>query len=104
MFVVSSGWIWHYNLSTKTSACIRINGTYTGWFDIRKCQERVASSWPLNLFMDCCLYDLKEYECRIKMDQLYVVPTPNVCGRPSNSNKSSDIFIYLVTRISPLRC
>ncbi|GBP91983.1 hypothetical protein EVAR_59377_1 [Eumeta japonica] len=51
-----------------------MNGAYTDWFDIRRGvgQECVASPCLFNLLMDSCLYDLKEYECRLRMDELSV--------------------------------
>ncbi|GBP43005.1 SH2B adapter protein 1 [Eumeta japonica] len=35
-------------------------------------QECVTSPWLFNLFTDSCLYDLKEYECGLRMDELSV--------------------------------
>ncbi|GBP34273.1 hypothetical protein EVAR_13412_1 [Eumeta japonica] len=35
-------------------------------------QGCVASSWLFNLFIDSCLYDLKEYECGLRMDEQFV--------------------------------
>ncbi|GBP46108.1 hypothetical protein EVAR_26553_1 [Eumeta japonica] len=35
-------------------------------------QECVASPWLFKLFMDSCLYDFKEYECGIRIDELSV--------------------------------
>ncbi|GBP45683.1 hypothetical protein EVAR_35951_1 [Eumeta japonica] len=57
-----------------SSACIRINGAYTDWFDIRRGvrQGFITLPWLFNLFMDSCLYDLKEYECGLRMDELSV--------------------------------
>ncbi|GBP05585.1 hypothetical protein EVAR_3064_1 [Eumeta japonica] len=47
-----------------SSACIRINRPHTDWFDFRRGirQVCVASPW---LFMDSCLYDLKENKRRM---------------------------------------
>ncbi|GBP68861.1 Neuronal acetylcholine receptor subunit alpha-3 [Eumeta japonica] len=57
-----------------SGACVRINGACTDWFDIRRGvrQECVASPWQFNLFMDSYLYDLKEYEYGLRMDELSV--------------------------------
>ncbi|GBP12170.1 hypothetical protein EVAR_6354_1 [Eumeta japonica] len=44
-----------------------------------------ASPWLFNLFMDSCLYDLKEYECRLRMDALCVKFLLHVRREPSNS-------------------
>ncbi|GBP20992.1 hypothetical protein EVAR_9566_1 [Eumeta japonica] len=51
----------------NSCVCVRINGTYTDWFDIRRGDKQgcATSPWLFNLFMDSCLYDLKEYECRL---------------------------------------
>ncbi|GBP18830.1 hypothetical protein EVAR_93258_1 [Eumeta japonica] len=55
-----------------SSVYVRINGAYTDWFDIRKGvrQRCVASTWLFNLFMDSCLYYLKEYKCGLRMVDL----------------------------------
>ncbi|GBP51117.1 hypothetical protein EVAR_31842_1 [Eumeta japonica] len=44
------------------------------WKSHRECQTSlcVASPWIFNLFMDSCLYDLKEYEYGVRMDELSV--------------------------------
>lgn len=57
-----------------SSACVRINGAYTDWFDINKGvrQGCVASPWLFNLFMDSCLNDLRESECGLRMGELLV--------------------------------
>ncbi|GBP77341.1 hypothetical protein EVAR_54713_1 [Eumeta japonica] len=54
-----------------------INGLYTDWFDIRRGvrQGCVASPWLFNLFMDSCLYDLKQYECGLRMNELSAEPS-----------------------------
>ncbi|GBP14658.1 hypothetical protein EVAR_9571_1 [Eumeta japonica] len=40
--------------------------------DARVIQGCVASPWLFNLFMDSCLYGLKEYECGPRIDWLFV--------------------------------
>ncbi|GBP14546.1 hypothetical protein EVAR_7812_1 [Eumeta japonica] len=75
MHGVSSGLIQAlHSLCRGSSAYVRINRAYTDWFDIRRgvTEGCVASSWLFNLFMDSCLYDLKEYECGLRMDELSV--------------------------------
>ncbi|GBP72288.1 hypothetical protein EVAR_24856_1 [Eumeta japonica] len=64
----------------------------TDWFDIRRGVRRgcVASPWLFNLFMDSCLYDLKEYERGLRIDELpvncllyadnQVILVPSACG------------------------
>ncbi|GBP58341.1 hypothetical protein EVAR_40907_1 [Eumeta japonica] len=56
------------------STSFRINGAYIDWFDTCRGerQEYITSPWLFNLFMDSCLYDLKEYELGLKMDELSV--------------------------------
>ncbi|GBP15443.1 Mini-chromosome maintenance complex-binding protein [Eumeta japonica] len=44
-------------------------------------QGCLALPWLFNLFMDSCLYDLKEYECGLRMD---VCQMPPVRRRPNN--------------------
>ncbi|GBP32435.1 Indole-3-acetaldehyde oxidase [Eumeta japonica] len=63
-------------------------------------QGYVASPWLFNLFMDSCLYDLKEYECGPRMDKLsvkcllyaddQVIFTSSVCGLQGIVNKMND--------------
>ncbi|GBP51163.1 hypothetical protein EVAR_97987_1 [Eumeta japonica] len=75
MYGVNSGLIQALqSLYRGSSAYVRINGPYTDWFDIRRGvrQGCVASSWLFNLFVDSCLYDLKEYECGLRMDELSI--------------------------------
>ncbi|GBP15384.1 hypothetical protein EVAR_80558_1 [Eumeta japonica] len=74
MHGVSSGLIQASHQASGSSACIRINGAYTDWFDIRRGvrQGYVALPWLFDLFMGSCQYDLKEYECGLKMDKLSV--------------------------------
>ncbi|GBP26610.1 hypothetical protein EVAR_18247_1 [Eumeta japonica] len=75
MHGVSSGLIQALlSLYRDSSACVRINGAHTDWFDIHRGVKRgcVASPWLFNLFMDSCLHDLKEYECGLRMDELSV--------------------------------
>ncbi|GBP54494.1 Retrovirus-related Pol polyprotein from type-1 retrotransposable element R2 [Eumeta japonica] len=57
-----------------SSACVRINGADPEWLDILRGvrQGCVTSPWLFNLFMDSCLYDLIEYECGLRMDELSV--------------------------------
>ncbi|GBP45767.1 LINE-1 retrotransposable element ORF2 protein [Eumeta japonica] len=57
-----------------SSACVRINGAYIDWFDIRRGvrQGCVASPWLFNLSMDSCLYDFKECKCGLRKDELSV--------------------------------
>ncbi|GBP70995.1 Retrovirus-related Pol polyprotein from type-2 retrotransposable element R2DM; Endonuclease [Eumeta japonica] len=75
-------------------ACVRIKGAYTDRFDIRRGikQGYVASPGIFNLFLDSCLYDLKEYEyeCELRMNELsvkcllyaddQVILAPSACG------------------------
>ncbi|GBP03759.1 hypothetical protein EVAR_2483_1 [Eumeta japonica] len=73
-----------------SNACVRINRAQ--WFGNRKAvrQGYVASPWLFNLFMDSCLYDLKDYEYGQKMDELSVkcllyadnqlILAPSACG------------------------
>ncbi|GBP12792.1 Retrovirus-related Pol polyprotein from type-1 retrotransposable element R2 [Eumeta japonica] len=80
------------SLYRGSSTCFRINGAYTDWFDIRRGvrQGCVASPWQFNLFMDSCLYDLKEYDCGLRTDELSakcllyaddrVILAPSACG------------------------
>lgn len=62
------------SLYEGSSACIRINGAYTDWFEISMGvrQGCVASPWLFNLFMDSCLSELKERECGLRMNGLLV--------------------------------
>lgn len=62
------------SLYKDSSACVRINGSYTDWFNIEKGvrQGCVASPWLFNLFMDSCLQDLKGDECGLRMEGLRV--------------------------------
>ncbi|CAG4935954.1 unnamed protein product [Parnassius apollo] len=57
------------SLYRDSSACVRINGVYSDWFDIHKGvrQGCVASPWLFNLFMDSCLQNLKVEECGLRM-------------------------------------
>ncbi|GBP06518.1 hypothetical protein EVAR_4635_1 [Eumeta japonica] len=62
MHGVSSGLIQaQQSLYRGSSACLRINGAYTDWFDIRRGvrQGCVACPWLFILFVDSCLYDLR---------------------------------------------
>ncbi|GBP79852.1 Retrovirus-related Pol polyprotein from type-2 retrotransposable element R2DM; Endonuclease [Eumeta japonica] len=80
------------SLYRSASACVKVIGTYTDWFDIHRSvrQRCVASPWLFNLFMDSCLQDLKEYECRLRMNELslkcylyaddQVILAPSACG------------------------
>ncbi|GBP80944.1 hypothetical protein EVAR_56582_1 [Eumeta japonica] len=62
--------------------------------------ECVASPWLFNLFMDSCLYDLREYECGLRMDELFVesllsaddrvIRAPSACGLQEMVNKIND--------------
>ncbi|GBP82000.1 hypothetical protein EVAR_62877_1 [Eumeta japonica] len=56
------------------SVCLRINAACTDWFVIRKGVRKgcVASPWLLNLFMESCVYDLKEYDCGLRMAEGFV--------------------------------
>ncbi|GBP71011.1 hypothetical protein EVAR_57779_1 [Eumeta japonica] len=60
------------SLYRGSSACVKINRKYIDWFDIRRGVRLrcVASSLLLNLYMDSFLYNLKEYECGPRMDEL----------------------------------
>ncbi|GBP73853.1 hypothetical protein EVAR_52413_1 [Eumeta japonica] len=60
------------------SACVRIYGAYTDWFDIRKVvrQGYVGSPWLFNLFVDCHLY-----ECGLRMGKLSVKCLLNADGQ-----------------------
>ncbi|GBP68805.1 Retrovirus-related Pol polyprotein from type-2 retrotransposable element R2DM; Endonuclease [Eumeta japonica] len=90
------------SLYRGSSACVRKNGAYIDWFDIGRSvrQGCIASSWLFNLFMDSYLYDLKEYECRLRMDELsvkYLVYTDDqvmlavsACGLQEMVNKIND--------------
>ena len=62
------------SLYRDSSACVRINGAYTEWFNIEKGvrQGCVASPWLFNLFMNNCLTDLKENESGLRMNELLV--------------------------------
>ncbi|GBP40273.1 Transposon TX1 uncharacterized 149 kDa protein [Eumeta japonica] len=85
-----------------SSACVRINGTNNVWFDMRRVvrQGCVASLWLFNLFMDSFLHDLKEYECRLRMDELsvkcllyaneQVVLAPSACGLQEMESSGSE--------------
>ncbi|GBP20323.1 hypothetical protein EVAR_10586_1 [Eumeta japonica] len=55
-----------------SSAYVKINGAYTKWFDIRRGVGQVCVALPclFHLAVDSCLYDLKEYECGLRMDEL----------------------------------
>ncbi|GBO98641.1 Retrovirus-related Pol polyprotein from type-2 retrotransposable element R2DM; Endonuclease [Eumeta japonica] len=100
---VSSGLIQALQcLYRGSSACVRINGPYADWFDIGRGVRLgcIASTWLFNLFMDSCLYDLKEYECWLGMDKvsikclLYandqVILAPSACGLQEMVNKMND--------------
>ena len=62
------------SLYENSSACVRVNGAYTEWFNIEKGvrQGCVASPWLFNLFMDTCLTGLKESDYGIRMNGLTV--------------------------------
>ncbi|GBP80524.1 hypothetical protein EVAR_63274_1 [Eumeta japonica] len=62
------------SLYRGSSAYVRINGTYADWFDDRRSvrQGCIASSLLFNLFMNIYSYNLKEYECGLRMDELSV--------------------------------
>ncbi|CAK1597415.1 unnamed protein product [Parnassius mnemosyne] len=62
------------SLYRDSSACVRINGAYSDWFDIHKGvrQGCVASPWLFNLFMDSCLENFKVEECGLRMGELTV--------------------------------
>ncbi|GBP49581.1 Retrovirus-related Pol polyprotein from type-2 retrotransposable element R2DM; Endonuclease [Eumeta japonica] len=100
---VSSGFIQVLRcLFRSSSVCVRRNGTYTDWFDIRRGVREgcIASPWLLNLFMDSCLQDLKEYECGLRIDELsvkcllyannQVILAPSACGLQEMLNKMND--------------
>ncbi|GBP39230.1 hypothetical protein EVAR_22634_1 [Eumeta japonica] len=60
------------SLYRVSKASVRINLTYTDWFDIHRGvrQRYIDSPWLFNLFMDSCVYDLKEYECELREHEL----------------------------------
>ncbi|XP_048489161.1 uncharacterized protein LOC125491386 [Plutella xylostella] len=60
------------SLYRESSACVRINGAYTDWFDIHRGvrQGCVASPWLFNLFMDSCLKDMKDDERGLRIGEL----------------------------------
>ncbi|GBP00862.1 hypothetical protein EVAR_2206_1 [Eumeta japonica] len=58
-----------YAAVAEIAVTVRINGAYTDWLDIRR---GIALAWLFNLIMDSYLYDLKEYECGLRMDELSV--------------------------------
>ena len=62
------------SLYKDSSACVRINGAYTDWFNIERGvrQGCVASPWLFNLFMDTCLNDLKSNDCGLRMSELTI--------------------------------
>ncbi|GBP94219.1 hypothetical protein EVAR_100055_1 [Eumeta japonica] len=62
----------HCDPYTGARACVTVNGAYTDWSDIRRGvrQGCVASPRLFNLYMDSCLYDLKEYEYGLRTDEL----------------------------------
>ncbi|GBP92796.1 hypothetical protein EVAR_67508_1 [Eumeta japonica] len=82
-----------------SSACIRINRAYIDWSHICRGVRHlcVASPWLFDLFMDSCLYNLKEYECELRMDELFVkcfmyadnkvIVAPSACGLQEMLNK-----------------
>ncbi|GBP35813.1 hypothetical protein EVAR_27733_1 [Eumeta japonica] len=84
------------------SACVRINEAYTDWFDIDRGirQGCVASPWLFSLSMDNYLYDLKEYESGLRMDELSVkyllyaddkiIFAPSACALQETVNKIND--------------
>ncbi|GBP53546.1 Transposon TX1 uncharacterized 149 kDa protein [Eumeta japonica] len=103
MHSVSSGLI--HTLQTLYrgfSACIRINGAYTDWFDIgRGVRQRcVTSRWLFNVFIDSSLYYLNKYECKLRMDELsikelmyaddQVILAPSACGLQEIDNEMDD--------------
>ncbi|GBP93916.1 hypothetical protein EVAR_95562_1 [Eumeta japonica] len=60
---------------------------------VRVRQGCIASPWPFNVFGDTCLYDLKEFECGLRMNEQsvksikcflnaddQVILAPLVCG------------------------
>ncbi|GBP79312.1 General transcription factor II-I repeat domain-containing protein 2A [Eumeta japonica] len=63
-------------------------------------RQFVVLPWLFNLFMDSCPYDLKEYECGLRMDELSVkcllyaddqiILAPSVCGLQDMVNKTND--------------
>ncbi|GBP05451.1 hypothetical protein EVAR_2978_1 [Eumeta japonica] len=85
-----------------SSACVRIDGAYTDCFDICRGirQGCVASSWLFNLFMDSCLYNLNEYDCELRIDELsvkclvyaddHVTLGPSACGLQEMVTKMND--------------
>ncbi|GBP34112.1 hypothetical protein EVAR_28246_1 [Eumeta japonica] len=89
-------------LPRVSSACFRINGAYTDWFDIRRGfrQGYIDSPWLFILFMNSCLYDLKEYESELRLDELsvkcflcaddQVIFAPSTCGLHNMVNKMND--------------
>ncbi|GBP82383.1 hypothetical protein EVAR_55266_1 [Eumeta japonica] len=83
--IVERNYLWMYGVSSRliralqslrrgSNVCVRINGAYTYWFDIRGGvgQRCVASPKLFNLLMDSYLYYLKEYECGLRTDKLSV--------------------------------
>ncbi|GBP42129.1 hypothetical protein EVAR_21133_1 [Eumeta japonica] len=63
-------------------------------------QGCIALPWLFNLFMDSCLYHVKEYECGLRMDELsakcllytddQVILAPSVCGLHEMAKKMND--------------
>ncbi|GBP42453.1 hypothetical protein EVAR_47748_1 [Eumeta japonica] len=87
MHGVSSGLIQALqSLNRGSSTCVRINRAYTDGYDIRRGVREgyAASLWLFNLFIDICLYDLNEYECGLRMDELMICQVLPVCRRPNN--------------------
>ncbi|GBP11772.1 Negative elongation factor D [Eumeta japonica] len=89
-------------IGKSSSACARINRAYINWFDIRRGVSQGCATSPLlfNLFMDSCLYDLKEHECGLTMDELsvkcllyaedQVILASWACGLQEMVNKMND--------------
>ncbi|GBP76017.1 hypothetical protein EVAR_51881_1 [Eumeta japonica] len=61
--------LWY--LTARACPFFMLQPSWPQYGSTTRCQTGcVTSPWLFNLFMDSCLYDLKEYECGLRMDEL----------------------------------
>ncbi|GBP09816.1 Papilin [Eumeta japonica] len=61
------------------------------WLQCLGKNKYVTSPWLFNLFKDSCLYDLKEYECPLRVNELSVQCFP--LTRPSRNRRTIGVRV-----------
>ncbi|GBP54876.1 Gustatory receptor for sugar taste 43a [Eumeta japonica] len=84
-------------LHRGSNACVRINDSYTDWFDIRRGVRQRCVTWPwlFNLFMDSYLYVLKEYAWGSRMDEHDLILASSAYGQQERGESTIEYKVLI---------